>query len=99
LGGQLLHGEKQVEIFADACEVLAEVGQVQGMSGHGDTDDLSRFISNQDPELIKKIFLVHGEYATQKAFCDRLSLKGFTNVEIPSQNQEFDLDVKKTKAA
>jgi metallo-beta-lactamase family protein len=99
LGGQLLKGEKQVEIFADACEVIAEIGQVQGMSAHGDTDDLTRFISNHDPELIKKIFLVHGEYTTQKAFSDRLAVKGFANVEIPSPHQEYDLAGKEIKAA
>ena len=99
LGGQLLQGEKQVEIFADACEVLAEIGQAQGMSGHGDTDDLTRFISNQDTELIKKIFLVHGEYSTQKAFCDRLALKGFAHVEIPLPDQEYNLAAKEIKAA
>ncbi len=99
LGGQLLQGEKQVEIFADACDVVAEVGQMQGMSGHGDTNDLARFISNQDPATVKKIFLVHGEYATQKAFCDRLALKGFDRVEIPSQHQQFDLNISEQKVA
>jgi metallo-beta-lactamase family protein len=93
LGGQLLNGEKEVEIFADPCTVVAEVGKVQGMSAHGDTDDLSRFISNQDPEKVKMIFLVHGEYEVQKAFCDRLSLKEFRNVEIPAMHQQFDLSV------
>jgi len=91
LGGQLLNGEKEVEIFADPCEVLAEIGQVQGMSAHGDTDDLTRFISNQDAEKVKKIFLVHGEYAVQKTFCERLALKGFSAVEIPALHQEYEL--------
>jgi metallo-beta-lactamase family protein len=61
------------------------------MSAHGDTDDLLRFISNQDPDKVKTIFLVHGEYAVQKAFVDRLGLKGFKNVEIPEQHQQYDL--------
>jgi metallo-beta-lactamase family protein len=71
--------------------VAAEVGQLQGMSAHGDTDDLLRFISNQDPDKVKTIFLVHGEYAVQKAFVDRLGLKGFKNVETPEQHQQYDL--------
>lgn len=91
LGGQLLNGEKEVEIFSDPCAVVAEVGQLQGMSAHGDTDDLLRFISNQDPDKVKTIFLVHGEYAVQKAFVDRLGLKGFKNVETPEQHQQYDL--------
>ena len=91
LGGKLLKGEKEVEVFSDPCAVIAEIGQVQGMSAHGDTDDLVRFISNQDPEKVKAIFLVHGEYETQKIFCDRLSLKGFRTIEAPSHHQQFDL--------
>lgn len=91
LGGQLLNGEKQVEIFADACNVVAEIGQMQGLSAHGDMDDLVRFISNQDPEKVKKIFLVHGEPDTQKAFANRLQSKGFANIEIPEQHHRYDL--------
>ncbi|MFL5738628.1 MAG: MBL fold metallo-hydrolase, partial [Flavisolibacter sp.] len=60
LGGQLLAGHHEVEIFGDPCKVAAEIGQISGMSAHGDTDDLCRFISNQDPERIRNIFLVHG---------------------------------------
>ncbi|MFL5808905.1 MAG: MBL fold metallo-hydrolase RNA specificity domain-containing protein [Flavisolibacter sp.] len=93
LGGQLLNGDKEVELFSDPCKVLAEIGQVQGMSAHGDTDDLARFISNQDPEKVKMIFLVHGEKAVQKAFAERLSLKGFNTVEIPAHHQEYDLEI------
>jgi metallo-beta-lactamase family protein len=97
LGGQLLSGEKEVELFSDPCQVLAEIGQVQGMSAHGDTDDLVRFISNQDAEKVKAIFLVHGEYEVQKTFSGRLNLKGFTTIEIPEQHQQYDLsEIKET---
>ncbi|MDB5208485.1 MAG: fold metallo-hydrolase [Flavisolibacter sp.] len=89
LGGQLLSGAKEVEIFSDACQVLAEVGQVQGMSAHADADDLLQFIGNQVPEKVKGIFLVHGEHAVQKSFADRLSLKGFIRIECPAQHQEY----------
>jgi metallo-beta-lactamase family protein len=91
LGGQLLNGSKEVEIFSDPCNVLAEIGQLQGMSAHGDTDDLVRFLSNQDADKVKSVYLVHGEYDTQKTFADRLALKGFRNIEIPDRHQHFDL--------
>ena len=61
------------------------------MSAHGDTDDLARFIGNQDPDKVKAIFLVHGEYETQKAFSERLNLKGFRTIEIPERHQQYDL--------
>jgi metallo-beta-lactamase family protein len=91
LGGQLLSGVKEIEIFNDACKVLAEIGQMQGMSAHGDMDDLTQFINNQNPEKIKGIFLVHSEQSVQKAFAERLILKGFKRVECPAQHQQYNL--------
>jgi metallo-beta-lactamase family protein len=97
LGGQLLDGATEVEIFGDPCTVRASVGQLQGMSAHADADDLCRFISNQDPERVKNIFLVHGERQVQQSFSERLELKGFKRIEIPEQHQEFILDQKQVK--
>ena len=91
LGGQLLTGVKEVEIFNDPCHVAADVGQLHGMSAHGDTDDLVQFLSSQNAEKVKGVFLVHGEHGVQKDFCDRLKLKGFERVEIPAQHEEFPL--------
>jgi metallo-beta-lactamase family protein len=92
LGGQLLSGTREVEIFHDLCTVAAEIGQLQGLSAHGDTDDLCRFLSSQDAEQVKAIYLVHGEYTVQQAFATRLELKGFASIEIPSQHQGYSLD-------
>ena len=97
LGGQLLGGAKEVEIFHDPCHVAAEIGQVQGMSAHGDADDLSQFLSHQNPEKVKGIFLVHGEHSVQKAFTDRLSLKGFKRVECPNHHQEYVLPLQRIR--
>jgi metallo-beta-lactamase family protein len=91
LGGQLLSGTKEVEIFNDPCTVLCEIGQIKGMSAHGDTDDLIKFISSQDPDQLSSIYLVHGEYKVQQAFAKRLELKGYKNIEIPRQHQEYIL--------
>jgi metallo-beta-lactamase family protein len=95
LGGQLLKGAKDVEIFDDPLKVNAKVGQLQGMSAHADSDDLLRFLACQDPEKVKNLFLVHGEYEVQQAFIPRLNLKGFKNIEMPSLHQEFDLSEEK----
>lgn len=94
LGGQLLSGCKTVELFNDQCRVVAEIGQVQGMSAHGDADDLLKFISNQSPEKVKGIFLVHGEFPVQKAFAEKIALKGFNRIECPAMHEEFELPLK-----
>lgn len=92
LGGRLLSGAQQVEIFGDTCNVKAEVGQIKSMSAHGDCDDLARFIGCQNAEKVKTVFLVHGEYLVQQELTTRLNRKGFEKIEMPSMHQEFVLD-------
>lgn len=92
LAGKLLNGAKMVDIYGDDCMVNAETGSMPGMSAHGDYDDLCRFISSQDKEKVKKLFLVHGEYDVQTAFAEKLQQKGF-DVEIPGMNYAINLAV------
>jgi metallo-beta-lactamase family protein len=91
LGGRLLAGNKEVGIFGVAHEVHAEIGSIRSMSAHGDYEDLSQFLSCQDPSRVKKLFIVHGEYDVQQAFKDRLLKKGFKDIEIPERHYEIGL--------
>lgn len=91
LGGRLIAGATEVNIFGVQHEVHAEVGSIRSMSAHGDYEDLSQFLVCQDPRNVKKLFLVHGEYDVQQAFRDRLIKKGFTDVEIPERHYEIGL--------
>lgn len=91
LGGRLKNGAKEVSIFGERFKVVADVSSIQSMSAHGDYEDLLRFIAKQDPQQVKKIFLVHGEYDVQQVFREKLLSKGYRNVEIPDRHQEFDL--------
>lgn len=91
LGGRLLAGEKEVSIFGVQHEVHAEIGAIRSMSAHGDYEDLSQWLACQDPRLVKKLFLVHGEYDVQQDLKRRLVRKGFTDVEIPEQHYEVGL--------
>jgi metallo-beta-lactamase family protein len=88
LGGQLINGSTEIEIFSETFNVAAEIGQLAGLSAHGDCDDLSKFLNSQEPEKTV-VFLVHGEYSVQQAFATRLELKGFKNVIIPDQHQKI----------
>ena len=90
LAGKLLNGAKEVDIYGEDCMVNAEIGNMTSMSAHGDYNDLSRFISNQDIQKVKKIFLVHGEYDVQTEFAERLRQKGYV-VEVPGMNYASNL--------
>lgn len=91
LGGRLMAGEKEVNIFGVIHEVHAEVGAIRSMSAHGDYEDLSQWLACQNPLEVKKFFLVHGEYDVQKDLKQRLVKKGFADVEIPEQHYEIGL--------
>lgn len=91
LGGQLLNGLKIVDIFHTSFRVNAEIQSIKSMSAHGDYEDLLRFLSCQDPALVQRLFLVHGEYEVQQVFSKFLKEKGFENVTIPGYRQEFEV--------
>lgn len=91
LGGRLMAGAKEVNIFGVEHQVNAEIGAIRSMSSHGDYNDLSQWLACQDQRQVRKIFLVHGEYQVQQDFQQRLIKKGYRDVEIPSQHYEIGL--------
>jgi metallo-beta-lactamase family protein len=91
LGGRLLSGAKEVGIYGIEHQVNAEIGQIKSMSAHGDYEDLSQWLSCQDPKAVKKLFLVHGEYDVQVPFKARLIKKGFLDIDIPERHYEVGL--------
>jgi metallo-beta-lactamase family protein len=91
LGGKLMNGQKEVNIYGVLHEVNAEIGSIRSMSAHGDYDDLCQFLACQDPKQVKRLFLVHGEYNVQQDFKTRLQRKGF-DVEIPEMHYETGLE-------
>ncbi len=92
LGGKLLDGRKEVNIYGVLHEVNAEIGSIRSMSAHGDYEDLCQFLACQDPKLVEKLFIVHGEYEVQQEFKKRLMRKGFSDVEIPEMHSEVGLN-------
>ena len=91
LGGRLIAGQKVVDIFKEDYEVRAEVQTIKSMSAHGDYEDLLHFLSCQDPDQVKQLFLVHGEYEVQQHFATTLKEKGFKHVSIPEYHQVYEI--------
>ena len=91
LGGRLMAGATEVSIYGQSHQVHAEIGSIRSMSAHGDYEDLSQWLSSQEPSQVKKLFLVHGELTVQEEFARRLQRKGFHEVVIPDRHMEFEL--------
>jgi metallo-beta-lactamase family protein len=90
LAGKLMAGVKEVDIYGNDYTVQAEVGSMKSMSAHGDYEDLVRFVSCQDSQRVKKLFLVHGEHKVQQEFAEKLQAKGFA-IAIPVMHEAFQL--------
>jgi metallo-beta-lactamase family protein len=86
-----MNGDKVVRIYGEEFHVNADVQVIRSFSAHGDYNDICQYLACQDLKLVKKLFLVHGEYETQKNFQTRLLKKGFFEVDIPQMHKEVYL--------
>ncbi len=91
LGARILNGEKEVSIHGMVHEVKADIRKIESFSGHGDYEEMIHFLNCQDKGIIEKLFLVHGEYETQKRYSESLTREGFKNIAIPAKGEEYEL--------
>lgn len=91
LGGKLLAGAKEIEIYGKEFSVNAKVEVISSYSAHADYAELIRFLNCQDPKKVKGLFLVHGTIEAQEYFAGKLLEKGFERIQIPSKGQAFQL--------
>lgn len=91
LGWRLLNGQPTLGIKGKDYPVNASIERVDVFSGHGDRDDLLRFVKMQSPEKLSKLFLVHGEGSSMEAFKGTLGEEGYNQVEIPNKGDTFEL--------
>jgi metallo-beta-lactamase family protein len=87
LGAQLTNSEKRVHIFGDFFDVKATVEIMHSLSAHADYLEMIRYLSCQDKEKVKKIFLVHGEMDAKIAFREKLISEGYHHVMIPLKGE------------
>ncbi|MBR4177351.1 MAG: MBL fold metallo-hydrolase, partial [Bacteroidales bacterium] len=91
LGAKIMRGDKTVSIFGRPYEVRADLRRIESWSGHGDYEELIKYISCQDKRRLKKIFLVHGESETQEHFKETLNKRGYKRVEIADFREEVEI--------
>jgi metallo-beta-lactamase family protein len=91
LGWRLLNGQDTITIRGEKKSVLANIEKIDVFSGHGDRNDLLDFVKMQDPNLLKNIFLIHGEAQSMSDFRNTLQTQGYEQVTIPERGQSFEL--------
>ena len=98
-GSGLRKGVPELYLFGEVKKVRAKIEVMDSFSAHGDKNEMLAFLSNQR-KTTKEVFLVHGNYSTQKAFKKMLKEVGFKEVLIPKLGQKIHLQTpvnKRTK--
>ena len=91
LGRKLLRGDKEVRIFGETHAVNAEVLVMNEFSAHGDYAEMLRYLSCQNPNEVKQLFLVHGDDDVLPQWEKRLQDAGFNNIATPQLHETFEL--------
>ncbi|MFM2135835.1 MAG: hypothetical protein RL021_1235 [Bacteroidota bacterium] len=91
LGGKLSAGAKTVSIFGKVYDVKAEVLQIPSFSAHADYEEMLQYLSCQQADKVRQVFLVHGDYDVQVEWREKLNRKGFRNIEIPETDSSWDI--------
>lgn len=91
LGGRLVEKNKEVKIFGKIYKVNARVEVIDSYSAHGDYQEMINYLKCQNPDLVSKIFLVHGKLEVMENYREKLKSAGFSNIQIPEKFQEIEI--------
>jgi len=91
LGARIGRGDKKVSIHGVEYAVNADIRKIEAFSGHGDYKEMSDYLMCQDPSMLEKVIIVHGEYTTQLTYSKFLESKGFKNIYIPDKGETIEL--------
>lgn len=89
LGNRIMQGAKTVKIYGEEVPINAEIITLTAYSAHGDFEEMLQFLSCQNPQKVKELFLVHGTYEVQQEYREKLMEKGFRNIRIPEEGSEY----------
>jgi metallo-beta-lactamase family protein len=91
LAGLLQSGRKEVRIFGDNYQVKAEIETISAFSAHADLNELLDFVTVLSPEMVGKMFLVHGNCDSLTNFKRELKILGYKKTYIPALGESFTI--------
>ena len=89
-GRKLLEGAKEIKIHGQYYPVKAKILEIQGLSAHGDQNDLLNWLSELENKPTR-VFLVHGENEPLDELRIKVHEKYGFDCKVPLIGQEFEL--------
>ena len=65
---------------------------LEAFSGHGDYLEMIRYLSCQNKEKVRRIFVIHGEDEVRTEYVKHLAEAGFQDMYIPRFREEVELE-------
>lgn len=90
-GRKLMEGATDVKIYGKYHEVKANIVSIEGMSAHGDQNDLLNWLSELQ-NTPKKVFLIHGENDAADALRIKINETYGFDCTIPLMGDEFEIE-------
>jgi metallo-beta-lactamase family protein len=90
LGRRLAEREERVKIFGEAYERRAQVATIGGLSAHGGQSFLVEY-AQATQEMLKQVFLVHGEGKPAQALTEKLDAVGIDTVTYPDLHTNVEI--------
>lgn len=91
LAGKLKNGNEVVKIFGSEYKVNARIENMPYFSAHADYHEMLQYLSCQNKEFVKEIFLVHGDEDALGAWKSRLLNDGYKKVTIADMKMVVEL--------
>jgi metallo-beta-lactamase family protein len=91
LGRKILEGQTEVPIFGEPMRLRAEVVSLEELSGHADQRELIEWM-RPIARGLKKVFLVHGEFAPGAALAQLIRKEFGIEAVQPSRGEHFTLE-------
>jgi metallo-beta-lactamase family protein len=89
-GRALQDGAQALRIHGEEWPVHCQVETLEGMSSHGDWEDLLRWVGTT-PGMPRSSFVVHGELQQSQKFAVRLQAKTGTTVAVPKLDEQVEI--------
>lgn len=90
LGRALIEGAEKVKLFGETIRVNAEIKQLPGISGHGDSNMLIKWATHFSPKP-RRVFVNHGDTEVCDLFTARLKDEFGLPATSPFSGSTYDL--------
>ena len=91
LARKLMDGEKKVRIFGEEHEVKSRIKKIDDFSAHADQKELINYLRFQSSDVLKHIFLVHGEEQQALTLKEKIELLNFPQVHFPEPGSSYEI--------